>query len=761
MEEVTYALDSESVTALELAKSCVPDGADIELGHLLSAFFHGTALETRLPALAGRIPPPEVVAPNPGRRHLAAPVRAVLARFPDESSPASPGDVVSALASSPPGRELLATLGLDAGEQAALAALGSGEAAPEPALGWRTSPERGKVLETLGEYGRTLTGIKLEPHAYVGIEETLRKLMQGLVQRKQHSVILVGPPGVGKTVVVHEFARRISAADPRVLPRLRDTDVFELSPAFLKAGASMVGQFEERIKGLIEVLAAHPQVLLFVDEVHSLLQSEMHVPTPWSGASAEFKKAVGSGQISLIGCTTLAEFRNYIEPDHALAERFTQVRIPAPTAEETVEILSARMPSLRAYYSELVIPDDVVALTVKLAEEHLLGREEPRKSIRLLDQACAWCLVQDPPVSEVTEEALRGALDAETGHRFVEPRSVTKEGLAATLKASIVGQDDLVDELAEAVVTGLGTWSDTGKGPRGNFFFAGPTGTGKTETAKILAEAIGGSAHALLRIDCNTLQGSGLDSREAISTLLGPPPGYIGYVRGEGGVLSRIRNTPDCVVLFDEIEKADPGVGKLLLQILDEGTVEDTDGNLLDFRRAFLVFTSNAGNTYEERSGPIGFRKTSAPAAGSTVSVSAESVMDDLRRAGFPQEFLGRGFRWFVFHALGLADAPAIINRQLEALRAGAAARRPPMQLDWEPEVVERLAAAWDPQFGARGLIGLLRRRLIAQLSLAESEGRLDGVTAVRVRAPASSSGLEAGAAGYERRDTTLFVDLY
>lgn len=764
------SLDAESLAALDLAKRSVPEDAEVDLRQLLAALIHGTDLGSRFPELARRVPEPQPVTAEPGRRRVSADLRTVLDRVAGAAE-ASPDAVLAAIESSPAGHDLLVALGVPDGELEELGgSLGGAETVAATATtdgstrepgeppGWRQSPERAQVLEALGTYGRTLTDIELPAQHLYGVETALRRIMQGLLQRKQHSVVLVGPPGVGKTAVVHEFARRVSDGDPMIESRLRDVDLFELSPAFLKAGASVVGQFEERIKALLEILTAHPKIIVFVDEVHALLQSEMHVQTPWSGASAEFKKAVGSGAISLIGCTTLMEYRHYIEPDRALADRFTQVRIDPPTPEETVELMTARLDGLRAYYHELTIPDELVPVTVKLAEDHLLGRYQPRKSIRLLDQACAWCLVQDPPRVEVTEEAIRAALEAETGQRIVETRAVTQEGLYDALAEVIVGQDDLLRDLAAAVVTGLGGWTDTSKGPRGNFFFAGPTGVGKTETAKVLANAVGGSSRALIRIDCNTLQGSGWDSREAVNTLLGAPPGYIGYVRGEGGLLAQVRDTPECVVLFDEIEKADPGVGKLLLQILDEGMVDDTDGNPLDFRRAFLVFTSNAGVTYDGARADVGFQVPGAPAPTTAAAkVSAESVMDDLRRRGFPQEFLGRNFQWFTFQSLDADGIREVLQRQLASLRTSAAERRPPLDVQWDPAFVDRLVQDWDPRFGVRHLIMLLRNRVIGQLSIADAQGELDGVTSIRLRGgeavPASDRvGPERRATGATRR---------
>jgi ATP-dependent Clp protease ATP-binding subunit ClpC len=767
---MSYALGPAVLAAVDTAKRSVGEHDELGVIHLLAALYHGSDLASRFPQLAAHLPVPQPLVAEPGKRRLALPLSEVLATFAPPAPPASADEVFAAIVSSPAGREALVSRGAAPADVDNIVT--SLSAGPAGRSSWKRDPERQKVLEALSAYGRTLTAIELPESHLFGVEPVLRDLMKALIQRKQRGVLLVGPPGVGKSAVVHEFARRITDGDPIIHPRIRDIDLFELSPAFLKAGASVVGQFEERIKGLLEILTAHPQVVVFVDEVHALLQSEMHVQTPFSGASAEFKKAVGNGDISLIGCTTLTEYRHFIEADRALADRFSQVRIDPPSADETVQIVQARMPAVRRYYHELRIPDEVVTATVKLAEDHLLGRYQPRKSIRLLDQACAWCLVQDPPVQEVTDAALRAVIEAETGQRLVETHPITSDELHERLTRTIIGQDEPLRTLADAIETGLGSWVSTGKGPRGNLFFAGPTGVGKTETAKLLAEAVGGSGRALIRIDCNTLQGSGWDSREAINTLLGAPPGYIGYVRGEGGVLSRVRDTPECIVLFDEIEKADPGVGKLLLQILDEGLVEDTDGNPLDFRRAFLIFTSNAGVTYGGASDDVGFRPSGARAArtGPTAAaqVSRESVIDDLRRRGFPQEFLGRNFQWIMFRSLDVPHAREVLRRHLEELRTSAAARPVPLEVRWDPGIIDRLAADWEPQFGVRHLIMQLRNRVIGQLSGAESRGELEGITAVELRprraAPATPDGEPADPpppnVSRHREGDTLVIEL-
>jgi ATP-dependent Clp protease ATP-binding subunit ClpA len=256
------------------------------------------------------------------------------------------------------------------------------------------------------------------------------------------------------------------------------------------------------------------------------------------------------------------------------------------------------------------------------------------------------------------------------------------------------------------------------------WFFCGPTGVGKTEAALALARILGGGDAALLQVNCNTLQGSGHDSGPAINVLLGPPPGYVGYVRGQGGVLSKVRDEPESVVLFDEIEKADPGVAKVLLQILDKGRVEDSAGNPLDFRRAFVVFTSNAGCDYDHRS--IGF-SDDAPNERPTVDV--EAVKAELRQRGYGEEFMGRVDRFFQFQSLDAAAMRVVIGRQLDGIRKSAEERG--FTFACQPDVIEHLASAWEPRFGVRHLQSILRQRVIEQLGLAEAAGELSGVKSI------------------------------
>jgi ATP-dependent Clp protease ATP-binding subunit ClpA len=632
------------------------------------------------------------------------------------------------------------------------------EGSKAPGAGWRGSEQRRLAVAKLESYGRTLTSVDLSGRGRTANEATFRKLVTTLSKMKRRNVIIVGHPGTGKTALVYELARRMQAADPSLPERLRDLDIFELSPTFLRSGAMFVGQYEQRVAELLKVLQANPKIILFIDEIHSMFQSGRHERTPYTDAQESFKGALARGDITVIGCTTYGEYRHSIEPDEAMARRFEIIRLEPPTTEDTLAILAARKPRLEEHYAPLRISDAMLKRTVELTEEHLPSRFQPDKSIQLLDQACALCVTSEPPLPEITEESLYQSLEASTGNKLVRAQALTREEVSRRLRERVVGQDAVLEQIAQAFVAGMGAWHDR-KGPRGVFLFAGPTGVGKTETALALAEILGGGHDALIRIDCNTLQGGG-GARPATSQLLGVAAGFIGYVRGQGGLLSRIRDRPESVVLFDEFEKADRSVGELLLQVIDHGRVEDVDGNLLDFRRAFLVFTTNAGTSYDAP-GRFGFAAAQKDAAAGP-RVDLEALKAELRdRVGLGEEFLGRITHFFAFQGLGPDVIDRILRIQIEQL--GDLARTRGFEMEWSPELVGYLTAQWQPRFGVRHLTAILRNRISEQLGVAEAQGELRGIKRIRLRRMAPVAGqapMPTGTAIRQREGDVLVIDV-
>lgn len=622
----------------------------------------------------------------------------------------------------------------------------------ELATPWRESPERQQLMEYLGQYGRVLTVSHAKAKKLVGAENTIRSLVRTLCKRKRRSGILVGPPGTGKTAVIHELAHRIVHAHPTIPARLRDLDIFELSAVYLQADTKYRGEYEEKIRDLIRVLEKSPHVVLFVDEIHSFLQSGMiDDDGSYNRANQAFKGVLAEGSVTCIGCTTSVEYRHYIEPDPALMRRFSTIRLDPPTREMTLEILKARRHKFESHYSPVKVPGAMLEKAVELTEDRLPGRFQPDKSIQLVDEACAFCVTEPKPIAEVTEDMLLRALEDMVGRSIVRSQDLTEDSVYDRLHCRIVGQDDVLRQIARAVVAGLGNWARRG-GPRGVFLFGGPTGVGKTETALALGEIVGGGRDALVRVDCNTIQGSGGDGSLAVQRLLGVSKGLRGYARGQGGLLSKIRDLPESVVLFDEFEKADPAVGRLLLQIIDDGRVEDIDGNTLDFRRSFIIFTTNAGSLYEPEN-----EMTFVPPDPLTHQPTIES--DDLKQAlryhGIGEEFFGRLSHLFLFQSLHLDDVRGIITRKLTGLQETAELRG--LCLRWNDEVIERLARLWQPRYGVRHLSTILRNRLIEHLNLADAQGELRDVGEIQLEVADASAGGSGGTVSADRRsvDTT------
>jgi ATP-dependent Clp protease ATP-binding subunit ClpC len=756
-------LDADCQAALEVAKRAVPPGDELDIGILMRGLYHSTSLRQQFPSLGAHLEPLSSLPGNVGSVPVHGKLKPVL-----QALAAQPGTITSAsfllaLVESGTGQEYLRSKGVQSPDLKSLIAdLKQSlrlEAPAELVSAWRASPERQKAMEALGTYGRMLTAGSPPHRGTVEMESALQSLVRTLSKMGRKNAVVVGYPGTGKSALIYELARRIVEGDVSIPQRLREMDIFELSPAFLRSGASMVGQYDERVKTLIELLKANPKIILFVDEIHSLFKSSMHERTPFSEANEAFKTVLGKGEICCIGCTTTAEYRHYLEPDGAFARRFGLIRLEPPDRDSTIRILRARLGRLRSYYSSLTIPEEILPRVVDLTDEYLSSRFQPDKSIQLLDEACAFCVTARPAREEVTEEALWQALEDTIGHSVTRPEGLTEEKILEGLRAKILGQDEALAGIARAFVTGLGGWSKSGA-PRGVFLFCGPTGVGKTETATVLARLLGGGRDALLRVDCNTLQGSGHDPGSITNRLLGVPPGYLGYARGQGGVLSRIRDLPQAIVLFDEIEKADPAVGKLLLQILDEGRVEDTDGNLLDFRRSFVVFTTNAGCVYTRRQS-IGF-DSAGEAPSNQPEVDLETLKADLRAHGFGEEFLGRIRHSFVFHSLSPGAIRQVLRSQLERLQDTAELRG--YTFRWEDDVLEHLASQWQPRFGVRHLTSILRNRVSEQLGVAEAQGELRGVVEIRLTLmkldEAGPGGLPPGLASRHREGDTLVLSL-
>jgi len=753
---MSMKLESQCQAAMDLAKSSIPEGKELDVGLALSALYYGTNLCKSWPALAKGLDVPRPCQTEvPEEVPMAGELELLLAQLSTRPEPVSAEALFGVLLESPAGHTLLASSGIEETEIAAvLAALRT-----TAKSSWRNSDPRREAVQALAPYGRMLTDENACQGGMVEKEDTIRALVRVLCKRKRRNVIVIGPPGTGKSALIYELSSRLARGDASLPMALRDTDVYEMSPTFIKAGASVVGQFEERMKNLIQVLEANQKIILFVDELHSFFQTGLDGKGPFSDAGDIMKGALSRGKLTCIGCTTSAEYRHYIEPDGALARRFSLITLAAPSADETIRILKSKLPRLENFYAPLSIPEAILERVVSLTEEHLPSRFQPDKSIQLLDEACAYCVTATPRMDTVSEDALWRSLEDTIGHSVVRTRTLTEESVYEELARKIVGQDEVLRGVARAFVTGLGGWTQ-GSGPRGVFLFGGPTGVGKTETALELARILGGDRDTLVRVDCNTLQGSGYDGGPAINRLLGVPPGYIGYARGRGGILSRVRDCPETVVLFDEFEKAPRAVGELLLQILDKARVEDVDGNILDFGRAFVVFTTNAGCVYDKRQ-PIGYLpdQASVPV---TPEVDEDRLKQELGAMGLGQEFLGRIGHFFLFNGLDQASIRTVVEGQIKKLQAMAEERN--LSLSWSPKLVDHLASQWQPRFGVRHLATILLHRVAEQLSVAEAQGELREATEVRLevmQTPDDADDLDlSGLAVRETEESRLVIRL-
>ena len=649
-----------------------------------------------------------------------------------------------------------------------------GQASQAKAAAAAAKEDSGKN-KTLKEFTRDLTADaragKLDP--VIGRDAEIQRVIQILSRRSKNNPCLIGEPGVGKTAIAEGLARQIVMGD--VPDDLLDKKILSLDLSGMVAGTKYRGEFEERIKKALEEVKKSGDVILFIDELHTIVgagSAEGAVD-----AANIIKPALGRGEIRVIGATTLNEYRKYIEKDAALERRFQPVTVGEPSQESSLEILKG----LREKYEQhhkLHITDEALEAAVSLSARYINDRFLPDKAIDLMDEAASRVRMEaeeiSPELKSLEEkiaalakdkEAAIARQDYETAAQLrdieknyqeqvemerdkrrknnTQHRPVGAEDIAAvvsgwtgipvtrltedegarllhmeeTLHQRVVGQDEAVKAVARAIRRGRVGLKDP-KRPIGSFLFLGPTGVGKTELCKSLAEAMFGDENAMIRIDMSEYM-----ERHTVSRLIGSPPGYVGHEDG-GQLTEKVRRKPYSVVLFDEIEKAHEDVWNILLQILDDGRITDSQGRTVDFKNAVIVMTSNIGAKALTAAGAkLGFsaEENHDPDAEKAFERAKETVMGELRQT-FRPEFLNRIDDIIVFRALSEEDIREVARRMLRTVSARMETMG--IHLDASDEAVAELAKeGFDPKYGARPL----RRAIQSKVEDAVAEKMLDG----------------------------------
>ena len=560
----------------------------------------------------------------------------------------------------------------------------------------RTPPREEAVSKTLRECSRDLTAEartgKLDP--VIGREKEINRVIQILSRRTKNNPCLLGEPGVGKTAVAEGLARRIAAGD--VPEELLESRILSLDIAGMVAGTKYRGEFEDRIRKVLDEVKRAGNIILFLDELHTVVgagSAEGAVD-----AANILKPALGRGEIRLIGATTLGEYRKYIEKDPALERRFQSVTVDQPTPEGALEILRGLRRRYEAHHG-LSITEEALSAAVQLSVRYIPGRFLPDKAIDLVDEAASRVRMEEEGGTRALEaEDIAAVVSAWTGipvTQLTEDEGQNLLRLEDTLHRRLVGQEQAVTALARAIRRSRVGLKDPER-PVGSFLFLGPTGVGKTELCKALAEVLFGSEQALVRFDMSEYM-----ERHSISRLIGSPPGYVGHEDG-GELTEKVRRKPYSVVLFDEVEKAHEDVWNLLLQVLDDGRITDAQGRTVDFRNAVVIMTSNVGARHlTDPESKLGFRTEKEQ------TYREEAVMEALRKT-FRPEFLNRVDETILFRPLEQKEMEEVARRMLAKLshRMGELG----IALEAEEGAVSLLAKkGYDPRYGARPLRRAIR----------------------------------------------------
>ena len=611
----------------------------------------------------------------------------------------------------------------------------------------------------LARYGRSLNDMarqeKMDP--VIGRTTEIERVIQILSRRTKNNPILIGEPGVGKTAIAEGLAQRI--VEGSVPYMLQDKKVYSLSMASLVAGAKYRGEFEERLKGIIEEIRRTGDIILFIDEMHTLVGAGAAEGA--LDAANILKPALSRGEIQIIGATTLDEYKKHLEKDAALSRRFQTIMVEEPTADDAIEILRGLRDKYEAFH-RAKITDEAVKAAVKLSQRYITDRFLPDKAIDVMDEAASKVrmkMVAPPEEVKAIEEKLRGftndkeaaitAQDYERAARLRDREQQVKEELVAAknrwekreeapitvtendiadvvalwtgipvrriaakesdrllhmekvLTRRVVGQEEAVKAVSKAIRRARARLKDP-KRPIGSFLFLGPTGVGKTELARALAEALFGSEDNILRFDMSEYM-----EKYSVSRMVGAPPGYVGYEEG-GQLTDAVRRKPYSIILLDEIEKAHPDVFNLLLQVLEAGRLTDGQGRTVDFRNTVIIMTSNAGASFLRQAPPTMGFATKEETAEDKHEDAKKRVLEEVKRI-FKPEFLNRIDELIVFHPLGRAELAKIVDILMRGVKSRLEEKK--LALEISPAAKNKLVEqGTDFKYGARPLKRAIQR---------------------------------------------------
>lgn len=626
--------------------------------------------------------------------------------------------------------------------------------------------DKKKKLKFLNNYCTNLTQKAREGKLdnVVGRDKEISRVIHILSRRQKNNPCLIGEPGVGKTAIAEGIAQRIVGGD--VPFHIKDKELYLLDLTALVAGTQFRGQFESRCKGLVEEVKEQGNVILFIDEVHTLVGTGDNEGT--MNAANILKPSLSRGEIQVIGATTFKEYRKYIEKDSALERRFQPVTVSEPTVEDTITVLEG----IKQYYENfhrVKISDDMLRECAVLSERYINDRFLPDKAIDLLDEACACTSIRTPEIEEfdalneelkkheklvedyeqksdpdyeiiakekgeilriqnrlkeveetlknvqVTEEDISKVIELWTGipaNKIAQTEYDKIKHLKEALSKRVIGQDEAVDKVAKAIKR---TRVQLSKRRRpASFIFVGPTGVGKTELVKVLGEELFDATEPLIRVDMTEYM-----EKHSVSKLIGSPPGYVGFDEA-GQLTEKVRRRPYSVVLFDEIEKSHPDVMNILLQILDEGRINDSQGRSVSFENTVIVMTSNAGST--DRDTGVGFNKTDS-------DIAKDKAMKALREFLRP-EFLGRIDEIVVFNPLTEENFAGIAGLMLDEMKSPLEEKH--ISLRYTDEALKTIAhKAYGQKLGARDIRRVIRNEVedkIAELLIDKGEGAVSAV---------------------------------